>query len=65
MAHVVDRHRAQRGGDPLPGGEQHVQLAPVRIRRDLLREPEEIVGTALYLADAITGDAAFPTLDAW
>ena len=33
VAHVVDRHRAQRAGDPLAGREQHVHLALERARR--------------------------------
>ena len=33
VAEVVDRHRAQRAGDALPGGQQHVHLARVRARR--------------------------------
>ena len=33
VAHVVDRHRAERAGDPLAGREQHVHLAGHRAAR--------------------------------
>ena len=41
---VVDRHRAESAGDPLPGREQHVHLARVRALRDLERLGDELVG---------------------
>ena len=36
VAHVVDRHRAERAGDPLAGREQHVHLAGDRALGDLV-----------------------------
>ena len=50
-AQLANRHRQQRHRNPLAGGEQHVQLAPVRIRGDLLRQPEEIVGGVAHRGD--------------
>ena len=44
VAEVVDRHRAQRAGDPLAGREQHVHLARVGSRRDLLGHRDQLVG---------------------
>ena len=44
VAHVVDRHRAERARDPLPGREQHVHLALQRPRRDLVGGVDELVG---------------------
>jgi hypothetical protein len=44
VAEVVDRHRAQRAGDPLAGREQHVHLARVGRRRDLLGHRDQLVG---------------------
>ena len=44
VAHVVDRHRAERAGDPLAGGEQHVHLAGDRAVGDLQRLGDQLVG---------------------
>ena len=44
MTHVVDRHRAERAGDPLAGGEQHVHLARIGALGDLLRLGDQRVG---------------------
>ena len=44
VAEVVDRHRAQRAGDALAGGEQHVHLARVGVGRDLLGHRDQLVG---------------------
>ena len=44
MTEVVHRHRDERAGDALSGGEQHVQLSRVRLRRDPARELEQRVG---------------------
>ena len=44
MPEVVDRHGAQRAGLALAGGQQHVHLARVRVRRDLERVGDEPVG---------------------
>jgi 2-dehydropantoate 2-reductase len=41
---VVDRHRHERAGDALAGREQHVELARVRPRRDLVGESNQRVG---------------------
>ena len=38
VAEVVDRHRAERVRDPLAGRDEHVVLARVRLRRDLVGE---------------------------
>ena len=44
MAHVVDRHRAERTGDPLAGREQHVHLSRDRSVGDLVRLGDQLVG---------------------
>ena len=44
VAHVVDRHRGQRAGDPLPGREQHVHLPRDRALGDLVRLLDQFVG---------------------
>ena len=41
---VVDRHRGERARDPFTDREQHVELAWVRGRRDLMRQVDEVVG---------------------
>jgi 2-polyprenyl-6-hydroxyphenyl methylase/3-demethylubiquinone-9 3-methyltransferase len=41
---VVERHGEQRHADALAGGEQHVQLAAARSRRDRGREAQQLVG---------------------
>ena len=43
VAEVVDGHRAERAGDALADRDQHVELARLRLRRDLVREPNEVV----------------------
>ncbi len=43
MAEVFDRHRQQGHGDPLSGGQQHVELAPRRNRGHFLREIDQLV----------------------
>ena len=43
VAHVVDRHRAERAGDALADREQHVHLALVRAIRDLVRHLDQVV----------------------
>ena len=59
VAEVVDRHRRERAGDPLADGDQHVELARLRARRDLVREREELVGRAAHRRedadDAVAG----------
>ena len=47
-AEVVDRHRGERARDALADRDQHVQLARLRLRRDLVREPDEIVGRVAH-----------------
>ena len=44
VAEVVDRHRGERARDPLADREQHVELARVRDRRDLMGQIDEVVG---------------------
>ena len=44
VAEVVDRHRGERARDPLPDREQHVELARMRGRRDLVGEVDQVVG---------------------
>ena len=48
VTEVVDRHRTQRAGDALADGDQHVELARLRLRRDLVREPDEVVGRVAH-----------------
>ena len=43
-AQLADRHRQQRHRDALAGGQQHVELAAVGVRRDLLGQREQLVG---------------------
>ena len=47
----LDGHGQQRHRDALARGQQHVQLAARRQRRDLLREVEELVGGVAHRAD--------------
>ena len=49
-AHALDRHRQQRHRDALAGGEQHVELAGVGDRGDLVREVEQLVGGVAHRA---------------
>jgi hypothetical protein len=51
VAQIVDRHRAQRGGDALAGREQHVHLARVRPGRDLLGQLHQLVGRVAHGGD--------------
>ncbi len=44
VAHVVDRHRAERAGDPLAAGEQHVHLARLGAGGDLECLGNQLVG---------------------
>ena len=44
-------HRQQRHRDPLAGGQQHVELAAIRVRRHLLGEREQIVGRIAHRGD--------------
>ena len=44
VAEVVDRHRGERARDPFPDREQHVELARVRSRRDLVGQLDQVVG---------------------
>ena len=48
IAHALDRHREQRHRDALARGEQHVELARRRERRDLVREVEQFVGRVAH-----------------
>jgi hypothetical protein len=43
VAQVGDGHGQQRHGDPLAGGQQHVQLAARRQRTDLLGQIEQLI----------------------
>ena len=58
VAEVEDRHRRERAGDALADGDEHVELARVRLRRDLVREVEQLVGRAAHRGedadDAVT-----------
>ncbi len=44
VTEIVDRHRAQRAGDALSRGEQHVHLARVGSSGDLLGHRDQLVG---------------------
>ena len=44
VAEVVRRHRGERAGDALADGDEHVQLARIRPRGDLMRERDQLVG---------------------
>ena len=47
-AQLADRHREQRHRDPLAGGQQHVQLAPIRVGRHLLGHRQQVVGRVAH-----------------
>src|SRR5207244_4168035 len=44
VAEVVDGHRAERVRDPLADRDEHVVLARVGAGRDLVSEPDQLVG---------------------
>ena len=48
VAEVVDCHRGERAGDPLPDGDEHVQLARRGPAGDLAGEVEELVRRAAH-----------------
>ena len=50
-AQGVDRHRQQRHRDPLTGGEQHVELAALGHRHDLLGQVDQLVGGVTHRRD--------------
>ena len=50
-AERVDGHRDQRVGDPLAGGQQHVQLPRRRGRGNLLGEVHQVVGGVAHRRD--------------
>ena len=62
VAQVVDRHRTERARDPLADRDQHVQLAGHGARRDLVREPDQLVGRIAHGRedgdDAVSGLAS-------
>ena len=60
VAEVVDRHRAQRARDALADRDQHVQLAGLGARRDLVCEPDELVGRVAHRGEH--GDDSVPCL---
>src|SRR6266849_171211 len=69
----VERHRRQRDGGLLAGGQQHVQLAFAGERHDFLGELDQVVGHTAHGGDddddlvalgAVFGDAAGDVLDA-
>ena len=51
VAHALDRHGEQRHRDALAGRQQHVHLARVRHRRDLVREVDQLVGGVAHRRD--------------
>ena len=51
VAELGDGHREQGHRDPLAGGEQHVELARRRQRRDLLGEVAQLVGRVAHRGD--------------
>ena len=48
VAEVVDHHRRERARDPLADRDEHVELARVRRRRDLVGELEQLVGRVAH-----------------
>jgi len=50
-AQAGDRHREQRHRDPLPGSEQHVELAGRRHRADPVGEVDQLVGRVPHRGD--------------
>ena len=60
LAEVVNRHRDEGTRDPLAGREQHVELACIRRRRDLVGEVDQPVGGLAHRRDR--PDDAQPTL---
>ncbi len=64
VAEVGDRHRAERVRDPLADRDQHVVLARLRPGRDLVREPDQLVGRVAHRReDADDAVAALARLD--
>ena len=51
VAEVVDRHRDERHRDPLAGGEEHVELARVRVGGDERGELDQLVGRVPHRRD--------------
>ena len=51
LSEVVDRHRYQGARDALADGEEHVQLARIRLRRDAVRELAQLVGRLPHRRD--------------
>ena len=50
-AELADRHRQQRHRDPLARREQHVELATLRVRRELLGHRQQLVGRIAHRGD--------------
>ena len=48
---VHDRHAEQGHRDPLPGGEEHVQLPAVRVLGHVVGQPDEVVGGLAHRRD--------------
>ena len=51
LPEIVDRHRDERAGDALARREEHVELAHVRRRRDLVGEIDQPVGRLAHRRD--------------
>ena len=64
VAEVVHRHRDERARDALPGREQHVELARVRVGRRAARQLEQRVGRLAHRGDrSHDADAPLARLD--
>jgi hypothetical protein len=48
---VVNRHRQQRGTHSLASGQQHVELARGRQRRDLTRQAHQVICGVTHCRD--------------
>ena len=48
VAEVVEGHRAERVRDALADRDEHVVLARLRVRRDLVGEPDQLVGRVAH-----------------
>ena len=60
VAEILDRHRRERARDPLADRDEHVQLARLRRRRDLVGEVDQLVGRVAHRREH--ADDAVPLL---
>ena len=59
-AQLAHRHREERHRDALARRQQHVELAPIGVGRDLLGEPQQLVGRVAHRRDDDDDVVALP-----